>query len=111
MVIITATDIVYEIQGRELLQVEQLQMNKGDVIGVVGRNGSGKTSLVNILAGKIKPAKGEVVTASSVRLVPQLKRNSSFKSGGELTQEYLNAAYVHRPELLLLDEPTTNLDT
>ncbi len=50
MIIITATDIVYEIQGRELLQVEQLQMNKGDVIGVVGRNGSGKTSLVNILA-------------------------------------------------------------
>ncbi len=34
-----------------------------------------------------------------------------MKSGGELTQEAIREALIRNPEILLADEPTTNLDT
>src|SRR5699024_8623493 len=43
-------------------------------------------------------------------LLPQLKRVDMTKSGGELTQEYIQQTLNNQPVLLLADEPTTNLD-
>jgi ABC-type bacteriocin/lantibiotic exporter with double-glycine peptidase domain len=38
-----------------------LNINKGDMIGIIGKSGSGKTTLINILLGLLKPTKGEVI--------------------------------------------------
>src|SRR5699024_8724185 len=46
-----------------------------------------------------------------VELLPQLKRTNTTKSGGEVTQEYIQQALNSNAALLLVDEPTTNLDT
>src|SRR5690625_2695098 len=40
-----------------------------------------------------------------------MKETSIGKSGGEITQQYLQNAFNENPGLLLLDEPTTHLDT
>ncbi len=37
-----------------------LDINKGDIIGVLGKNGSGKTSLCQSIAGMIKPNVGDI---------------------------------------------------
>ena len=41
---------------------------KGDRIGIIGPNGIGKTTLINILLGKIKPLAGKVRTGTGIQL-------------------------------------------
>ncbi|HOP48547.1 MAG TPA: ABC transporter ATP-binding protein [Desulfobacteraceae bacterium] len=38
-----------------------LEINRGDLLGIIGPNGSGKTTLVNLITGFVKPSSGHVV--------------------------------------------------
>ena len=38
-----------------------LKIKKGSITGVIGPNGSGKTTLFNLIAGNLKPSKGNVL--------------------------------------------------
>lgn len=111
MLLMEAIQLKHYIKDRLLFEVDRLQIRTKDRIGLVGTNGSGKTTLLNILAQKISPEKGNVIAHAQCGLLPQLKNMDTTKSGGEVTQEYINKAIVNAPEILLADEPTTNLDT
>ncbi|MFH1441767.1 MAG: Wzt carbohydrate-binding domain-containing protein [Candidatus Omnitrophota bacterium] len=37
-----------------------LEVNKGKILGIIGRNGAGKTTLLNIIAGVLTPTQGEI---------------------------------------------------
>ena len=37
-----------------------MNLQKGDIVGLIGINGAGKTTLLNILSGNIHPNKGKV---------------------------------------------------
>ena len=39
-----------------------LEINSGQVIGLVGGNGAGKTTLLRLMAGVIEPTKGNVLS-------------------------------------------------
>jgi len=45
-----------------------LGLNDGDRVGVVGRNGDGKTSLLDMLAGRLQPDAGRVTVRGGVRI-------------------------------------------
>ena len=45
-----------------------LGLNEGDRVGVVGRNGDGKTSLLEMLAGRLRPNAGRVTVRGGVRV-------------------------------------------
>lgn len=111
MALVEAHQLKHYIQDRLLLDIDQLQIHAGARIGLVGRNGCGKTTLLTILAKTIIPEEGTVTHHSDCALLPQLKRTDTTKSGGEVTQEYIQEALLKDPALLLADEPTTNLDT
>jgi pleuromutilin/lincosamide/streptogramin A transport system ATP-binding/permease protein len=110
MLLLEAQHILYEVEGRKILNIENLKIQKGDCIGVVGKNGSGKTSLVHILTGKIDSYSGTIHTEATAKLLPQLKPMDSLQSGGEVTQQYINHALATKADILFADEPTTNLD-
>ena len=40
--------------------IEQFQINDGDILGLVGNNGAGKTTLFRMLLDLLKPDEGEV---------------------------------------------------
>lgn len=111
MTLLQVINIKHYVKDRLLLDIERLEIYENDRIGLVGRNGSGKTTLLNILSGKQKPEHGTVICHVTSEHLPQLKRTDTTKSGGEVTQEYINEALVKGPEILFADEPTTNLDT
>ena len=45
-----------------------LGVNEGDRIGIVGRNGDGKSSLLAMLAGRLEPMAGKVTTRRDLRI-------------------------------------------
>ncbi|MFI6350599.1 ABC-F family ATP-binding cassette domain-containing protein [Streptomyces sp. NPDC050560] len=53
---------------RALLDAVSLGVSEGDRIGVVGRNGDGKTTLVRLLAGLEEPDSGRVTHSGGLRL-------------------------------------------
>jgi ATPase subunit of ABC transporter with duplicated ATPase domains len=65
---------------RILLDEVSLGLDSGDVVGVVGRNGDGKTTLLEILVGEREPDSGQVVRNRSVS-IGHLGQVEDFASG------------------------------
>ncbi|HSU36497.1 MAG TPA: ATP-binding cassette domain-containing protein, partial [Propionibacteriaceae bacterium] len=53
---------------RTLLDGVSLGLGRGDVIGVVGRNGDGKTTLLRLLTGVEEPDSGRVIRTGSTSI-------------------------------------------
>lgn len=83
----------------------------GEHVAIVGRNGGGKSTLLDVLVGHTPPHRGSVTSATSRVLVPQdLEPAGTQLTPGELRKLHLLRAFEQRPGLLLLDEPTQDLD-
>ncbi|MCD6447809.1 MAG: ribosome biogenesis/translation initiation ATPase RLI [Thermoplasmata archaeon] len=54
-----------------ILEVESGEIYRGEVVGVVGPNGIGKTTFVKMLAGVIEPTEGEIDAKVKVSYKPQ----------------------------------------
>ena len=48
--------------GRTVVNIDQLTINAGETVGVVGNNGAGKTTLFRMLLDLIRPDAGEIVS-------------------------------------------------
>ncbi len=55
--------------GRQIFSGLDLQMTPGLCVGVLGNNGSGKSTMISILAGKTAPDQGEIKVADGVKIV------------------------------------------
>lgn len=111
MILLEAKQLKIYVKDRLLIDAKQLRIQAGDRIGLVGRNGSGKTTLMEVLAGIRESSEGNVSSTATCELLPQLKETNTTKSGGEITQDYINQSLAKKTDILLADEPTTNLDT
>ena len=60
-------DATVRLGDRTLLDRLTWQLGPGDRVGIAGVNGSGKTSLLRLLVGEIRPASGKVVRGLTVR--------------------------------------------
>jgi ATP-binding cassette subfamily F protein uup len=60
-VLISARELVLHVNDRALLDRASLSVSLGDRIGLVGRNGAGKSTFMRLLAGEAPPDAGEVV--------------------------------------------------
>lgn len=111
MQVLELQDVTYSIRDRLLIDIDHLQLQAGQVVGLIGKNGQGKTTLLRLIKGEILPEGGTVKVEGVPYLMPQLKQDQTQgASGGEITSEFFLQATRDRAKLLLLDEPTTNLD-
>jgi ATP-binding cassette subfamily F protein 3 len=56
-----------ELGGNPILVDVDLEIVRGERVGVVGENGAGKTVMLRVLAGEIEPTEGERVAGPSIR--------------------------------------------
>jgi ATP-binding cassette subfamily F protein uup len=73
MALLSLRDIRVAFGGPPLLQGASLQIEPGDRICLLGRNGTGKSTLLKVVNGEIAPDEGEIVRQQgvTVALVPQ----------------------------------------
>ncbi len=81
-------------------------------IAVIGRNGSGKSSLLKMLLQEIEPSSGQIKNLNTVTIsaVPQTVLTNANLSGGERFNKAFSEALAQKPDILILDEPTNHLD-
>ena len=59
--IVKARHVLLEFNGRDVLNISELSVAENERIGLIGANGSGKTSLLRILSGDLETAACTVV--------------------------------------------------
>lgn len=84
--LLNCKDVRVEYPTKLVLDKVTLGVNTGDRIGIVGKNGGGKSTLLSVLAGTLVPDSGEVIRQSKVT-VGVLLQSDSFDSGATVAHE------------------------
>ena len=89
---------VYKSYGtQEVLRGASLQINPGEHVGLVGRNGAGKTTVFRLVSGEETPDRGDVVRARGLRL-GLLAQHVHFEPGATVHESAL-AAFGHLQQI------------
>lgn len=128
--ILKAKDIRVEFTGRDVLDIDELEIYDYDRIGLVGANGAGKSTLLRVLLGELTPAGCKINRLGELAYIPQLDEVSlqeekdfalvgklgveqldiQTMSGGEETRLKIAQALSAQVHGILADEPTSHLD-
>jgi len=73
--VLEARNLKIEVGGRVTLEDASFMVRAGDKVGLVGRNGAGKTSLLKVLGGDNPPAAGKVTVQGRLGFLSQDPRS------------------------------------
>lgn len=95
---------------RPLFEDLSFEVRKGEIVAIVGMNGCGKTTLLKVVAGFLKPWSGEVTVKGriGVCLSNPFYHVQEPLSFGQAKVKAIKMAL--KGDLVLLDEPTAGLD-
>lgn len=129
MLLVECSNIKKSFGDRYILDIESLKVYSQDRIGIVGINGVGKTTLINILCQRLQSDEGNVKLYGTYSYISQLEGPESTSianemasrfnvesiwnesmSGGEKTRFKLAHALSQNSMLIFADEPTSNMD-
>ncbi|HKR41893.1 MAG TPA: ATP-binding cassette domain-containing protein, partial [Paraburkholderia sp.] len=122
--IVEVRDVHYSIGGRAIFSGLNLQIQRGRITAIMGPSGTGKTTLLKLITGQVKPNQGQVlfdgidVSTLNTRDLYALRRRMGmlFQNGALLTDEdvFENVAFPLRehtdlPESLIRNIVLTKL--
>ncbi len=84
------TDVHKSYGAQEVLRGATLQINPGEHVGLVGRNGAGKTTIFRLVDDEATPDRGEVVRARGLKL-GLLSQHVHFEPGSTVHESALSA--------------------
>ncbi|MBR5361933.1 MAG: ABC-F family ATP-binding cassette domain-containing protein [Oscillospiraceae bacterium] len=90
MILLSAQNISKTYMERKVLDNVSFFLNEGDRVGIVGINGTGKSTLLRILAGAEEADTGEIIRTNGIRLsyLPQIP---VFGETGSVLEQVLGA--------------------
>lgn len=97
MSILNVEHVTHSFGGRQILEDASFRLLKGEHIGLVGANGEGKTTFLNIITGKISPDEGNVEWCRHIT-TGYLDQYSTL-SEGKTIREVLREAFSHLTDL------------
>lgn len=65
---INVTDVSLSYGDKKLFEDVDLQFNNGNCYGLIGANGAGKSTFLNVLSGEVEPQKGNITMAPNSRM-------------------------------------------
>lgn len=77
MNILTIENLTHSYSERKLFDDTSFYLEEGEKVGIIGINGTGKSTLLNIIAGNIVPDEGKVTIANKV-IIEMLSQHPSF---------------------------------
>lgn len=128
--LIKAKDICVEYAGRDILDIDELELYDYDRIGLVGANGAGKSTLLKVLLGELNLPGCKINRLGRFTYIPQLEGATlqevkdfslmgklgvsqlevQTMSGGEETRFKIAQALSEQVHGIFADEPTSHLD-
>lgn len=85
---ITVSNLSKNYGKRILFKNVSLNINKGEKIGLLGPNGTGKTTLFSMILGETEPSSGDIIINKNTR-IGYLPQESSFKSKRTILNELI----------------------
>ena len=85
--------------GSFLFEEVTFRLGSGDRVGLVGKNGAGKSTMLKILAGDFKPDSGQIATEKEVK-IGFLRQDIDFEHGRTVLEE----AYEAFTEIKLVEK-------
>lgn len=73
---ISLTDVVFSRSGRRIFDGVSLDIPKGRITAIMGPSGTGKTTLLRLIGGQLKPDSGSILVDG--HQVPKLKRKALY---------------------------------
>ena len=58
--LVSARDVTFSYRGQPAVDGVTFAAQEGELVGLVGPNGAGKSTLIRLVAGLLRPARGEV---------------------------------------------------
>ncbi|WP_353096150.1 ABC-F family ATP-binding cassette domain-containing protein [Tissierella praeacuta] len=104
MSILTVTNLSHGFGDREILKNVSFRLLKGEHVGLIGANGEGKSSFMNIITGKLEPDEGQIEWAKRVR-VGYLDQHTALEKG-QTIRDVLKGAFKY---LFDLEEEMQNM--
>ncbi|MGN0736137.1 MAG: ABC-F family ATP-binding cassette domain-containing protein [Anaerovoracaceae bacterium] len=97
MSLLTVEKVTHGFGARQILEDASFRLLKGEHIGLIGANGEGKSTFLNIITGKIMPDEGNITWSRHVT-VGYLDQHSVLKKGTTI-REVLRTAFNHMYDL------------
>lgn len=99
MPLIAATNIAHAFGTRIILDGATLSIEAGERVGIVGRNGQGKSTLMKAMAGVFKPDSGDIAIARGARIGylqqdPDLDPNETLRGAAEAAFAELHQLHI-----------------
>ncbi len=113
-ILVEISDLGFAYGGREVLKGISLKIPRGKVVAILGASGCGKTTLLRLIGGQLRPRKGSVKVAGQVvheldtDALYRLRRKMGmmFQAGGLFTDlsVYENIAFPMREHTALPED-------
>lgn len=116
-------------KDQDIVEMAHLTVYEGEKIGIIGANGQGKSTLLQLIAEQLKPDYGKIERHIDFEYLRQIGSEAGDAldyewlsrmqvpaqayenlSGGQQRKFMLSQVLAQYPQGLLLDEPTTHLD-